>query len=107
VHRSIVVIDVEKFYDPARTNADQMVVRDGMYRALEGALANAGISLSSCDTEDRGDGALVLISRGAQELAGDQAADPAGGGAGRSQRELLSERTDKAADGAACRRDPP
>ena len=62
VHRSIVVIDVEKFGDPARTNADQVVVRDGMYRALEGALANAGISLSSCDIEDRGDGALVLIS---------------------------------------------
>ena len=62
MHRSIVVIDVEKFGDPARTNADQVVVRDGMYRALEGALANAGISRSSCDMEDRGDGALVLIS---------------------------------------------
>lgn len=62
MHRSVLVIDVEKFGDPARINVDQLVVRDGMYRALEGALADAGISPSSWATEDRGDGALVLIS---------------------------------------------
>jgi adenylate cyclase class 2 len=62
VHRSILVIDVEKFGDPARTNADQVVVRDGMYQALAGALADAGISRPGCLIEDRGDGALVLIS---------------------------------------------
>ena len=62
MHRSVLVIDVEKFGDPARTNADQVVVRDGMYRALERALASAGISRPSWATEDRGDGALVLIS---------------------------------------------
>jgi hypothetical protein len=62
VHRSVLVIDVEKFGDPARTNADQIAVRAGMYRALEGALANARISRSSWATEDRGDGALLLIT---------------------------------------------
>ena len=62
MHRSILVIDVEKFGDPARTNAHQVAVRDGMYQALAGALANAGIGQSSCAIEDRGDGALVLIS---------------------------------------------
>ena len=62
MHRSILVIDVEKFGDPARTNAHQVAVRDGMYQALTGALANAGISRPGCAIEDRGDGALVLIS---------------------------------------------
>lgn len=56
------VIDVERFGDPARTNAHQVAVRDGMYGALARALAIAGISQSSCAIEDRGDGALVLIS---------------------------------------------
>jgi len=62
VHRSVLVIDVEKFGDPARTNADQVAVRDGMYQALEGSLTAAGISRSDRAMEDRGDGALVLIS---------------------------------------------
>jgi hypothetical protein len=62
VHRSVLVIDVEKFGDPARTNADQVVVRDGMYRALGCALASAGVGRPDCVIEDRGDGALVLIS---------------------------------------------
>ncbi len=62
VYRSILVIDVEKFGDPARTNADQVAVRDGVYQALAGALASSGISRSSCRIEDRGDGALVLIA---------------------------------------------
>ena len=53
---------MEKFGDPARTNADQVAVRDGMYQALEGALADAGISRTGCVIEDRGDGALALIS---------------------------------------------
>jgi hypothetical protein len=56
------VIDVEKFGDPARTNAHQVAIRDGMYQALEGALENAGISPPGCDIEDRGDGAFVLVS---------------------------------------------
>ena len=56
------IVDVEKFGDPARNNADQVAVRDGMYEALACALANAGISRSSYASEDRGDGALVLIS---------------------------------------------
>ena len=62
MHRSVLVIDVEKFGDPTRTNAHQVAVRDGMYQALEGALADAGISRPNRTIEDRGDGALVLIS---------------------------------------------
>ena len=61
MHRSILVVDVAKFADPGRNNADQVAVRDGMYEALTHAFATAGISWSNCASEDRGDGALVLI----------------------------------------------
>jgi hypothetical protein len=35
VHRAIVVVDVEKFGDAARTNILQLAVRDGLYRVVE------------------------------------------------------------------------
>jgi class 3 adenylate cyclase len=55
------ILDVERFGDPSRTNLDQLAVRDGLYRALIQAFENSGISLSNCVTEDRGDGALILV----------------------------------------------
>lgn len=61
VHRTIVVVDVEGFGDQDRTNAHQVVIRDGLYRVLREAFGRAGISWDSCDHEDRGDGVLVLI----------------------------------------------
>jgi tetratricopeptide (TPR) repeat protein len=61
VHRSIVIVDVENFGDPARTNAHQLTVREGMYKALQQAFAQAGISWATCVAEDRGDGVLVLV----------------------------------------------
>lgn len=60
-HRTILIVDVERFGDPARTNAHQLAVRDGMYKALRQALAKAGIGWASCAIEDRGDGILVLV----------------------------------------------
>jgi hypothetical protein len=33
VHRSIMVVDVERFSDPARTDLNQVAVRDAMYKA--------------------------------------------------------------------------
>jgi hypothetical protein len=50
-----VVIDVEKFGSPARTNTDQVVVRASMYQAVEDAFEDAGISRSAYVIEDRGD----------------------------------------------------
>jgi tetratricopeptide (TPR) repeat protein len=61
VHRTFVIIDVENFGDPARTNTHQLAVREGMYEALQRSFAQAGISWASCVAEDRGDGILVLV----------------------------------------------
>lgn len=61
VHCAILIVDVEGFGDPARTNADQLAVRDGMYQALRRSFSSARISWAGCVTEDRGDGVLVLV----------------------------------------------
>jgi tetratricopeptide (TPR) repeat protein len=61
VHRAILVVDVERFGDPARTNAHQLAVRDALYRALRQSFSSARISWAGCVTEDRGDGVLVLV----------------------------------------------
>jgi tetratricopeptide (TPR) repeat protein len=60
VHRTILVVDVEGFGNPQRTNRDQVAVRGGVYRALQVAFEAAGISWDDCDVEDRGDGVFVL-----------------------------------------------
>lgn len=62
VHRTILVIDVERFGDARRTNPHQVIVRDALYRVVQRALAKAGISWAACRHEDRGDGMLVLAS---------------------------------------------
>lgn len=61
VHRAILVVDVESFGHPARTNAHQLAVRESMYKALQRSFTRARIGWSGCVKEDRGDGALVLI----------------------------------------------
>ncbi|WP_410596820.1 tetratricopeptide repeat protein [Amycolatopsis sp. lyj-23] len=60
VHRTILIVDVEGFGNPQRTNPDQVAVRGGVYRALRSAFEAAGIPWDSCDVEDRGDGVFVL-----------------------------------------------
>ena len=55
------VVDVERFGDPARTNLNQLAVREALYEALPEAFAESGIGWESCVSEDRGDGALILI----------------------------------------------
>ena len=61
VHRSIMVVDVERFSDPARTDLNQVAIRDAMYKALKQAFGRSEIAWDSCVSEDRGDGALILI----------------------------------------------
>jgi hypothetical protein len=60
-HRAIMVVDVERFGDPARTNLDQLAIRGGLYDALRQAFSLSRIDWGRCNTEDRGDGALILI----------------------------------------------
>ena len=61
VHRAIVCVDMEGFGDRRRTNPDQVMARDGLYRALSQAFARSGLYWEDCYHEDRGDGALILI----------------------------------------------
>lgn len=61
VHRTIVVVDVAGFTDPSRQDTDQFAVRQGMYEVLKTAFADSGIDFDSCESEDRGDGALILV----------------------------------------------
>jgi hypothetical protein len=60
VHRTILVVDVERFGDPRRTNPNQVAVREGLYRSVMQAFATAGISWEDCDQEDRGDSVFCL-----------------------------------------------
>ena len=61
VHRAILIVDVENFGDPNRTNTHQLTIRDTVYRLLQQSFAKASISWAECVTEDRGDGVLILI----------------------------------------------
>jgi hypothetical protein len=61
VHRTIVIVDVENFGDPARTNAHQLAVRSVLYETFRRSFAKARISWAACTTEDRRDGILVLV----------------------------------------------
>jgi hypothetical protein len=60
-HTSMVLVDVEKFGDPARTDTDQLEVRSGMYGALTTAFEGAGIPWAQCEVGDRGDGVMILV----------------------------------------------
>src|SRR5689334_14351041 len=55
------VVDVQRFGDPSRTDLNQLAVRGALYGALTGAFAGSGISWDGCVSEDRGDGALILV----------------------------------------------
>jgi hypothetical protein len=61
VHRTIVVVDVEGFGDPRRTNWHQVQIREGLYQATREAFRRTGISWDRCEREDRGDGIFILV----------------------------------------------
>ena len=61
VHRAILIVDVENFGDPNRTNTHQLAIRDTVYKVLQQSFAKVSISWTKCVTEDRGDGVLILI----------------------------------------------
>jgi class 3 adenylate cyclase len=63
-HRTILVVDVEKFSDHSRRDPDRVRVHDGLYKALHQALREAGIGWDDCYHEDRGDGVLILAPPG-------------------------------------------
>jgi tetratricopeptide (TPR) repeat protein len=61
LHRAILAVDVEGFGDRARTNPDQVRVRQGLYEAMRKAFGRSGIRWDGCHREDRGDGMMVLV----------------------------------------------
>jgi Effector-associated domain 2 len=61
-HRTILVVDVEKFSDHARTDPQRLTVRAGLYEMLQKVFDETGISWGDCHHEDRGDGVLILVS---------------------------------------------
>ncbi|GAA4533429.1 VMAP-C domain-containing protein [Amycolatopsis samaneae] len=63
-YRTIVVVDVVGFTAPDRRPPDRLAVHQGMYEVLKKAFADCGIDFGSCDDEDRGDGALILLPSG-------------------------------------------
>jgi hypothetical protein len=63
-HVSMVVVDMEGFGWAARTSADQLLVRDGMYAVLKQAFRAARIPWRQCEKYDRGDGVMILVPAG-------------------------------------------
>jgi hypothetical protein len=61
VHRTVLVVDVEKYGQEWRTTPHQLAVREGLYRTLRRAFDDAGLPWADCRVEDRGDGAFVLV----------------------------------------------
>lgn len=59
-HRTIVVVDVEGYGNPKRTTPHRLVVRAGLYRALEAAFEDSGIPWGDCRVDDCGDGVFFL-----------------------------------------------
>ncbi|ONI82905.1 hypothetical protein ALI144C_17750 [Actinosynnema sp. ALI-1.44] len=61
VHRTIVVVDMERFTDPRRTNRHHLTMRSGLNAAVRRAVQRSHIAWPECHHEDRGDGMLLLI----------------------------------------------
>jgi hypothetical protein len=61
-HRSILALDIEGFGEPYRDDPARVAVRAGFYRVVREAFHAAGLVWADAEHEDRGDGAIVLIS---------------------------------------------
>jgi hypothetical protein len=59
--RTIVVVDVAQFTDPARSEHHQRTVHLRLYEILEAAFDDSGVHWKRCTSEDRGDGALIYL----------------------------------------------
>ncbi|KDN19196.1 hypothetical protein [Amycolatopsis rifamycinica] len=60
IHYTILAVDVERFNAPERTNLHRVIVRSGLYQAVEEALTASGVQWQGCHRSDLGDGVLVL-----------------------------------------------
>jgi len=60
VHRTILAVDIEAFGSASRTDLHRKVIHDGLYLVLQRAFRASGIPWNRCNSEDRGDGVLLL-----------------------------------------------
>lgn len=58
---SMVLVDVERFGDPTRTDNHHLSVRRGVYSALTSAFTASGIPWDDCHVADLGDGVMILV----------------------------------------------
>jgi len=61
LHRSILVVDIEGYSRPRRTNLIRGRLRDTLYLLLTNAMGSLGIAGQYEPPKDEGDGALVLF----------------------------------------------
>ena len=61
LHYTIAVFDVEGYGAPERTDFHRSAVHNGLNRALRRAFSASAVEWDSCDWQDGGDGALILI----------------------------------------------
>ncbi|MGK4592589.1 MULTISPECIES: VMAP-C domain-containing protein [Amycolatopsis] len=57
----IVVVDIERFGNPDRSDLHRTTAHNGLHTALRSALRASSIDPDGCTITDRGDGALILI----------------------------------------------
>lgn len=58
---SICLTDITAYSNSSRRDEDRRLLRQAMYRMLEDAFNDSGVSWRSCYWEDRGDGALIIV----------------------------------------------
>jgi class 3 adenylate cyclase len=63
-HSAILACDIASFGDLARTDRVQRHVRAALYDRLRHSFERSGVPFDGCYTEDRGDGALVVVPPG-------------------------------------------
>ncbi|MEU4448432.1 tetratricopeptide repeat protein [Actinosynnema sp. NPDC050801] len=61
LHRTMVLVDVERFGASTRTLHHQLDTREGLYAVVAEALVAAGVPWDACHHEDRGDGLFLLV----------------------------------------------
>lgn len=61
LHRSILLVDIEGYSHPGRTNLVRARLRDTLYLLLEKAIGHLDITAGHYETKDQGDGVLVLF----------------------------------------------
>ena len=62
IHSSVVAVDIERFSDPHRNDAVQTRIRRALYAILEKSFTAANVPAAAWKSEDRGDGAIIVVA---------------------------------------------